>query len=87
MNGQFRGIEVLKDVPIWAWILLAAILLTQAYVIFSDARKRGYNAWAWGAFGLLNFPSSLIIYYVVVDILERNRKGSGPPPSDAGDFA
>jgi hypothetical protein len=84
VNGQFRGIEVLKDVPLWAWFLLAAILLTQAYLIFNDAKKRGYNAWAWGALGLLNFPSSLIIYFVAVDMLEKARVGPKPPGSADG---
>lgn len=83
MNAQSRGIEVLRDVPVWAWFLLASVLITQAYVIFNDAKKRGRNAWAWGAFGLLNFPGSLIIYYIVMDILETERRGLRPPSSDA----
>lgn len=72
MNGQHTGIEVLATVPIWAWILLAVLLITQAFWIFNDARRRGYRrlAWVWGAFGLLNAPGSLIVYLLVMNALD-----------------
>lgn len=45
------------------------ILLVQATWIFLDARKRGENYWLWGFLGLINAPSSLIVYLLVT----RNR--------------
>ncbi|NLC52720.1 MAG: sigmaY antisigma factor component [Firmicutes bacterium] len=51
---------------VWlAYPLIAVLLLTQALWIFHDARKRGENAWLWGLLGLLNVPSSLIVYLLV----------------------
>lgn len=61
--------------PGWAWILLATLLILQAAWIFRDAKHRGYNPWLWGALGLLNVPSSLIIYLLLVNY--RNRDGKG----------
>lgn len=49
----------------WAYPLIAVLLLAQALWIFHDARKRGENAWLWGLLGLLNVPSSLIVYLLV----------------------
>ncbi len=73
MSGQLSGMEALREIPVWAWFILVTLLLCQATWIFNDAKRRGYNAWAWGALGLLNVPSSLIIYYLVVG----TREGSG----------
>lgn len=55
-------------------IILAVIpiLVIQASWIFFDARKRGENAILWALFGLLNAPSSLIIYLLVTRIGKRN---------------
>ncbi|MGE5579093.1 MAG: hypothetical protein ACM3WU_03525 [Bacillota bacterium] len=75
MRGQSEGLEALRVVPLWGWVLLFSLLFAQAVFIFNDARKRGLNAWAWGAFGLLNVPSSLIIYYLVVGTRESKRGG------------
>lgn len=61
----------MNNVPWWGWVILAVLLLSQAVYIFNDARKRGLNAWAWGAYGLLNVPSSLIVYYLVVGLKEK----------------
>mgnify|MGYP006273978863 CR=1 FL=1 len=55
-------------------VFVLAILVAQAYWIFLDARKRGENYWLWGIFGLLNVPSSLIIYLLVT----RNTKVNCP---------
>ncbi|HHW57099.1 MAG TPA: zinc ribbon domain-containing protein [Clostridia bacterium] len=47
-------------------IVVTPLLLLQATWIFMDARKRGEKYyWAWGLLGLLNFPTSLIIYLIV----------------------
>jgi len=71
-----------QEIPEWAWVLLITLLLSQGIFIFNDARKRGYNAWAWGAFGLLNVPSSLIIYYLVVGTREKNGRGQLSKPGE-----
>lgn len=55
----------------WGYLLLAVLLLAQALWIFHDARKRGENAWLWGLLGLLNVPSSLLVYLLVT----RRKKG------------
>lgn len=55
----------MKTLVWWAYLLIAVLLLTQALWIFHDARKRGKNAWLWGLLGLLNVPSSLIVYLLV----------------------
>ncbi len=50
---------------IWLMMLVAVILLCQGTWIFIDARKRGEMAWLWGLLGLLNFPTSLLVYLLV----------------------
>jgi hypothetical protein len=52
-------------VPIWAWFLIGALLLTQGTWMFNDASKRGMNKWFWGVLGLLNTPTNLIVYLIV----------------------
>lgn len=49
----------------WLFMLVAVILLCQGTWIFIDARKRGEIAWLWGLLGLLNFPTSLLVYLLV----------------------
>lgn len=46
-------------------VLLVLILLTQGSWIFYDASKRGENKWLWGIYGLIQVPTSLIIYLIV----------------------
>ena len=50
--------------------IVIALLIIQAVWIFVDAKKRGENHWLWGLFGLLNVPTSLIIYLIVT----RNKR-------------
>ncbi|MGN1402081.1 MAG: transcriptional regulator [Bacillus sp. (in: firmicutes)] len=51
---------------IMLYLLTATLLLSQSIAMFLSARKHGKNPWFWGLIGLLNFPSSAIIYYLVV---------------------
>ena len=68
----------------WGYLLVAALVLTQALWIFHDARKRGENPWLWGLLGLLNVPSSLLVYLLVT----RRKKGTGTKePSTQPDSA
>lgn len=55
----------------WVWPLIVTLLLVQAIWIFQDARRRGEAAWLWGALGLLNVPSSLIVYLLVTRLRQR----------------
>lgn len=55
----------MKTMVWWWYIPLAILLLAQALWIFFDAEKRGENRWLWGLLGLLNVPSSLIVYLLV----------------------
>lgn len=47
------------------WVPLVVLLIAQATWIFRDARRRGENQWLWGFFGLLNVPTSLLVYLLV----------------------
>ncbi len=53
------------ELPPILWVLLCLVLLTQAILIYKDAEWRGENKWFWGLFGLLNVPSSGLIYLFV----------------------
>ncbi|MBE3574273.1 MAG: hypothetical protein IMW99_02260 [Firmicutes bacterium] len=57
-----------------ALVVLCILLVSQAYWIFRDAAARGENRWLWGAFGLLNVPSSLIVYLLVTRRRPRGGK-------------
>ena len=48
------------------WIFLGALLIAQATWIFRDARLRREDyAWLRRLFGLINIPSSIIVYILV----------------------
>lgn len=56
-------------------LMVFILLLCQALYIFSDAKKRNEKYyWLWGLFGLLNFPSSLIIYLLVTRVILKNKR-------------
>ncbi|MGG4554677.1 MULTISPECIES: hypothetical protein [Paenibacillus] len=52
--------------PWWVFVLSALLLLVQGTWMFIDARKRGRKAWFWGLWGVVNLPSPLIVYLLVV---------------------
>lgn len=52
-------------------IIVLTLLIIQASWMFYDASKRNENKWLWGFFGLLNLPSSIIIYLLVTRRLNR----------------
>lgn len=55
--------------------LLIVLLFIQGVFIFFDARNRGEKYyWLWGLFGLLNVPSSLIIYLIVTRVIKQKPK-------------
>lgn len=61
------------DLPVYVWILLAVVLLSQGSWIFMDASKRGENKWLWGLYGLTSVPSSLIVYLLVTRVFLKGR--------------
>lgn len=66
--------------PWWVLVLIAILLLVQGTWMFIDARKRGRRAWIWGLWGVLNCPSSLLVYLLVVvwaDYRIKNKQGQG----------
>jgi len=63
--------------PLWSLPILFALLFSQAIGLFLDARKQGANPWLWGLWGLLNFPTPLVVYLIVVrKIFARKRRVS-----------
>lgn len=54
-------------------VIVFIILFCQASWMFYDASKRGGNKWIWGLFGLINAPSSLIIYLIITRIVLKTR--------------
>ncbi len=48
--------------PTSQWVFLGILLLSQGFYIFKQAKKYGLNYWLWGLIGLLNIPTSLIIF-------------------------
>lgn len=63
---------------VWFWLLLAAILISQSTWLFLDARKRDSIPWFWGVWGLIHFPTPLIVYWLVVRMGLFKRKNNGP---------
>ncbi|MEK5239747.1 hypothetical protein NST99_29215 [Paenibacillus sp. FSL L8-0470] len=66
----------LKDVPLWLWICLAAVLMLQGTWIFRDAQKRGKGgmAWFWGVWGLTGIPTPAVCYLLFVILPDRRRR-------------
>ncbi|NLY89476.1 MAG: hypothetical protein GX085_07635 [Firmicutes bacterium] len=64
-----------NPIPWPFYLLLAVLAFTQALWIFHDARKRGENHWLWGLLGLLNVPSSLIVYLLVRSYKKKKNTG------------
>lgn len=58
--------EELKVLPVWFWVLLIAVLVTQSTWLFIDARKRDSMPWLWGLWGLIQFPMPLLFYFIFV---------------------
>lgn len=57
----------------YIWIIAISLLVLQGSWIFFDASKQGRNKWVWGFFGLLNVPSSLIIYLIITRYLLKTK--------------
>lgn len=56
-------------------LIVIPILLIQGAWIFFDARRRKEKYyWLWGFFGLMNIPSSLLIYLLVTRAILNKKK-------------
>ncbi|MEN8906179.1 MAG: hypothetical protein ABF289_09515 [Clostridiales bacterium] len=64
----------LNEIPIIFWIVLFLLLFIQGTWIFYDASKREANKWIWGIYGLLNVPSSLLVYLIVTRVILKSVK-------------
>jgi hypothetical protein len=57
--------------PLWGWLLIAIVLLSQSTWLFLNARKQGANPWFWGIWGVIQAPIPLIVYGLVVRKVHR----------------
>mgnify|MGYP000978757477 CR=1 FL=1 len=57
--------------PLWL-VLLGIAVFCQGLWIFLDAGRHGLNRWLWGLLGLLNIPTSLIVYLLVRNWVTKN---------------
>jgi hypothetical protein len=55
-----------SDLPWFAWVAVALLLLGQGTWLFLDARRRRARPWLWGLLGLVQFPMPLVLYWVFV---------------------
>lgn len=62
-----------SEVPLWVWLLIVPILVSQGTWLFWDARRRGARPWLWGVLGLIQFPMPLLCYWLFVI---RPRRGA-----------
>ncbi|MYL32791.1 sigma-Y antisigma factor component [Pontibacillus yanchengensis] len=53
------------ELPIWGWVLVGIILLTQSSFLFIQAKKKGKNQWLWGLIGIIQVPVPLIIFLLL----------------------
>lgn len=58
--------EQLMENEVWPWLIIAFVLIAQSTWLFIDARKSGSMFWFWGLWGLLQFPTPLIFYWIIV---------------------
>jgi hypothetical protein len=64
-----------KSELVFVVLLAIPILLVQASWIFYDARNRKEKYyWLWGLFGLINCPSSLLVYLLVTRAIGKNKR-------------
>lgn len=72
MNYTLSGLPLKTQAVIWIFTVM--LLLVQSTWIFLSARKRGKNPWFWGLIGLLNIPSSALLYYLFVIYPEKRKE-------------
>ncbi len=67
------GIEKILSIHPILLVFLMLLLLSQGVWIFYDASKRGENKWLWGIYGLIQIPTSLIVYLIVTRKLLKTK--------------
>jgi len=63
-----------QKLPGYAWIAIAAVVLTQGVWLFVDARKHSRVPWFWGIWGLISFPLPSILYLIFVRKIFHSRR-------------
>ncbi|MBP1964036.1 sigmaY antisigma factor component [Paenibacillus aceris] len=59
--------------PLWAWIGIALVMLTQSTWLFIDARRRSARyPWFWGIWGIIQAPLPFIVYLFAVRKIHRS---------------
>ncbi len=64
----------LSKMPLIGWIALAVLLFSQSIWLFNDAQRRNRNPWFWGVWGLIQCPTPLVVYFIVVRKILKNKK-------------
>jgi hypothetical protein len=69
-------VKELQEIPVWLWMLLAAVLLLQGTWLFRDAQDRGKGkaAWLWGIWGLTGAPAPTVCYLLFVVRPDRRKQ-------------
>ncbi|WP_233277707.1 hypothetical protein [Paenibacillus durus] len=63
-----------SNLPLWAWTVLAVLLMSQGTLLFRTARDLGRWRWFWGLWGMTTFPLPTILYLLLVVFPEYRRK-------------
>ena len=71
-----NNVNSAENLPLWAVILIALIVLCQGAWLFTNARKRGLRkmAWFWGLWGSISLPMPLLLYWWFVIRPARKNK-------------
>ncbi|ELK48857.1 UNVERIFIED_CONTAM: sigma-Y antisigma factor component [Halobacillus marinus] len=54
-----------EDIPLWGFLLLGAVLLTQSSILFIKARRIDKAPWFWGLIGIIQFPVPSILFFIL----------------------
>ncbi len=65
--------EELSQIPTWALILLGLTLYLQSSWLFKDGQKHCNHPWLWGIWGMIQFPTPLIVYLLVVRKIHKKK--------------
>lgn len=66
--------DELQQFPLWFYIILMSILVTQSIYLYIDARKRGHARWFWGLWGMIQAPMPILLYLLWSRVIIPARK-------------
>jgi hypothetical protein len=66
----------LKEIPVWAIVIIVPILLFQGTWMFLDARRCGKWRWFWGLWGLTSIPTPILVYLFFIRFPDDRKKKS-----------